>query len=159
MRISKTWAVIAIISLVILGAITYLALTPRGNSMTTQPAAQPTQQTESPPPKQLPAATPGRYIAYNSNQSANTEGRVLLFFYASWCPQCRALDQSITKQGVPNNMTIFKVDYDTSGELKQRYGITLQTTVVEIDQQGELVKKFVAYDDPSLDAVLNDLGR
>jgi thiol-disulfide isomerase/thioredoxin len=99
----------------------------------------------------------GAYIDYQDNVIANTHGTKLLFFHAPWCPQCRDLEADIKAKGVPDGVTIIKVDYDTSQELRQKYGVTLQTTIVKVDDSGKLVEKFVAYDDPSVAAVANKL--
>ena len=74
----------------------------------------------------------------------------MLFFHASWCPQCRALDEELRTQGVPDGLTVIKVDYDSMTELRQRYGVTLQTTVVYIDDAGEMLSSTVIYDEPSV---------
>jgi len=104
---------------------------------------------------------PGSYIAYSPQAFVNDAptNRKVLFFHASWCPQCRAIEQDIYKQGVPSGMTIFKVDYDNSSDLKMKYGITLQTTFVELDSSDNLLQKHVAYNEPTLPAVLEALGQ
>jgi thiol-disulfide isomerase/thioredoxin len=109
--------------------------------------------------RQSPPAseTAGVYIDFEEGIIERTEGTKLLFFHAPWCPQCRMLDADIKAKGVPADVTIIKVDYDTSQSLRQKYGVTLQTTIVHVDDQGELVKKFVAYDDPSLAAVVENV--
>lgn len=99
----------------------------------------------------------GAYIDYEDGVIGRTEGTKLLFFHAPWCPQCRALEADITAEGVPQDVTIIKVDYDTSQSLRQKYGVTLQTTIVRIDDEGGLVRKFVAYDDPSLAAIVENV--
>jgi thiol-disulfide isomerase/thioredoxin len=99
-------------------------------------------------------ATPGRYEDYNEAAFNQTEGRRVLFFHAPWCPQCRALDASIKAGTVPSGVTIFKTDYDSNQELRQKYGVTIQTTLVEVDENGNEVKKYVAYDEPTFDAVM-----
>ncbi len=42
---------------------------------------------------------PGTYEEYSANKiiEKGESGRVLLFFYASWCPSCRSLDKDINK--------------------------------------------------------------
>lgn len=79
---------------------------------------------------------------------------MLLFFHAPWCPQCRSVESDILAQGVPDGLTIIKVDYDSRQDLRQQYGVTLQTTFVEVDADGTELQKHVAYDDPRLDAVV-----
>lgn len=99
----------------------------------------------------------GAYVNYSSSAIAESSGTKLLFFHAQWCPQCRAIEADIKQDGVPAGVTIIKVDYDTNQALRQKYGITLQTTFVRIDDQGNLVEKFVAYDEPTLDSVKKNL--
>lgn len=99
-------------------------------------------------------ATAGAYVEYSDDAIAQAEGRVLLFFHAPWCPQCRSVESDILAQGVPDGVTIIKVDYDSRQDLRQQYGVTLQTTFVEVDADGAEVQKHVAYDDPHLDAVV-----
>lgn len=102
------------------------------------------------PAEQLPT---GAYIQYSDTAVAAAEGQKVLFFHAPWCSQCRSIESGIYDQGVPAGVTIIKVDYDTNQELRKKYGVTIQTTFVKIDDQGELVSKYVAYDEPTFDAV------
>lgn len=105
------------------------------------------------------SATPttGSYIDYNSEAIAQTTGTKILFFHAPWCPQCRALDASIMSGTIPKNVTIIKVDYDSNQKLRSQYGVTIQTTLVRIDDSGKLIRKYVAYDTPSLDALIQNV--
>lgn len=99
----------------------------------------------------------GSYEEYNQEKLAQTTGTKILFFHASWCPQCRALEADIQKSGVPAGTTIFKVDYDNSQDLRKKYGVTLQTTVVKVDDQGNLISKFTPYQKPTLENALSNL--
>ena len=166
----KIWIVIAAIAVVVGAAIAYVVT--RDGDMPyeqntqqeqTSDTGEQTQQTNNTPDSKKQTAAesnqPGKYTDYSAQTVANTSGRKWIFFHAPWCPQCRALEADIQQQGVPNGLTIFKADYDSSVELKQKYGVTLQTTIVEINDQGEETDQFVAYDDPTLEAVLDALGR
>jgi thiol-disulfide isomerase/thioredoxin len=101
--------------------------------------------------------TPGAYVEYSDTAIAQAEGTKLLFFHAPWCPQCRDLEADIEAKGIPDGVTIIKVDYDSNQALRKQYGITLQTTFARINDSGELEEKFVAYDDPRLEPVLENL--
>lgn len=104
------------------------------------------------------AAQPGVFIDYSSEgQVASTDGVRILFFHAPWCPQCRMIEEDINRQGVPDGVTILKVDYDSNQALRQKYDVTLQTTFVEVDANGNEVEKFVAYNEPTFDSVKKNL--
>lgn len=104
----------------------------------------------------------GEYVNFSqeSFDQAKNAHRVL-FFHAPWCPQCRMIDKDIQTAKIPDNVTIFKTDYDSEQSLRQKYGVTLQTTFVAVDENGELLKKYVAYNEPNYvsvkDNLLNDL--
>ncbi|MGW4931290.1 thioredoxin family protein [Agromyces sp. NPDC004153] len=101
-------------------------------------------------PEAPAAPAPGAYVDYTDGAIEATAGQKVLFFHASWCPQCRTLDEELRAQGAPDGLTVFKVDYDSRTDLRQKYGVTLQTTVVFVDDRGELVSSSVLYDDPSV---------
>lgn len=103
------------------------------------------------------SSQPGTYVDYSDSVIAATNGTKILFFHASWCPQCRELDADIKAKTVPNGVTIIKTDYDTNQALRQKYGVTIQTTLVRIDDNGNLVEKYVAYESPTLAAVVANL--
>ncbi len=103
------------------------------------------------------ASQPGVYKEYQEGLVASTDGVTLLFFHAPWCPQCRMIESDIKEQGVPDGVTILKVDYDSNQALRQKYGVTLQTTFVEIDKDGATVEKYVAYNEPTFDSVKANL--
>ncbi len=116
-------------------------------------------------PKEQPAvveATPspkiGSYELFNDAvfQKAQS-GHVVLFFAASWCHTCKALNQDIESHlsAIPGNVTISKVDYDSSTALKQKYGVTYQHVLVEVDAQGNLIKKWAQ--SPTLQDVLAEI--
>jgi thiol-disulfide isomerase/thioredoxin len=157
----KPWLVIGGVVAVIALATLYLLIMhkPAGqNAPANTTADMPTQKTTATEaPVQTPQETPGTYTAYSAEAVAKTAGRKILFFHAPWCPQCRALEQSIQSETIPAKVTIFKVDYDSSTTLRQKYGVTIQTTLVEVDSNGNLIQKYVAYDTPSLDAVVKAL--
>lgn len=117
------------------------------------PAEEQTVAPEDTPTQSIP----GAYKNYSESEVAATKGTKVLFFHAQWCPQCRQLDAEITTGPLPENVTIFKVNYDTSQALRQKYGVTLQTTFVKIDDAGNLVKKYVAYDEPTLAALIRNI--
>lgn len=154
----KSSIIVGAIILVIAAAGTYLALN-RGTEQKIQPVENPTQPQENVTSETpSPVAEAGKYEAYSEEAMAATASKQrLLFFHASWCPQCRELDASIRESSLPANIVILKVDYDSSQALRQKYGVTLQTTVVKIDAEGNKLKSFVAYNEPTFASVEREL--
>jgi len=152
MKTPRVWLVIGGIAVVLGAAIWFAA----NNKQAMPPYPQPGATTTTEP--MAAPTTAGSYISYSPDVFASTTGHRWLFFHAGWCPQCRALEKSIQENGVPDGVTIFKVNYDTENDLKKKYGVTLQTTLVAVDEQGKEIRKFVAYNDPTIQAVRNALG-
>lgn len=160
MKNKRVWLVIAAITVVILGAIVYaVGNKDRMPSYSQQNTFTNTNTTPNNKASSTSDTTSGKYVDYSADAFAQAEGRRWLFFHAGWCPQCRALEKNIQESGVPDGVTIFKVDYDSETSLKKKYGVTLQTTIVETDENGNEIKKFVAYDNPTVGAVVNALGQ
>lgn len=81
----------------------------------------------------------GAYIPYSSNILADTvDTERVLFFHAPWCSVCNFHDGEIEKNGVPEGITVIKVDYDTEEALKEQYGVTVQSTFVWLNEDGSV---------------------
>lgn len=99
------------------------------------------------------SAQAGQYVEYSPELVESTPGDKLLFFHADWCSQCVSLENDIKAGGVPDGVTVFEVDYDSNQDLRQEYGVTIQTTVVKVDDNGDEIDSYVAYEDPTFDNV------
>jgi len=100
----------------------------------------------------------GSYEAYSPEKIARAEmGDVVLFFHASWCPSCRGLNADIEKNisSIPEGLSILKVDYDKELELKKKYGVTYQHTLVQVDKDGNLIKKWSG--SPKLSSIVSEI--
>jgi thioredoxin 1 len=87
----------------------------------------------------------GTYETYAPGKLTQVQtGDVILFFHASWCSSCRSLSADIEKNlsAIPSEVRILKVDYDTESELKKKYSVTNQHTLVQVDATGSMVKKW-----------------
>ena len=98
----------------------------------------------------------GAYLDYTDGVIEETAGPKALFFHATWCPQCRTLDDALLSEGAPAGLTVFKVDFDDRVDLRQQYGVTLQTTIVFVDDDGDAVSSVVLYGDAVSSVVLYD---
>lgn len=91
-----------------------------------------------------PSATvAGTFTDYSADKLAlAADGDVVLFFHASWCPSCRALEGDIQANlsAIPADTHLLKVDYDSATDLRQKYGVTRQHTLVVVDAAGNKIK-------------------
>lgn len=103
---------------------------------------------------------PGIYRAYSPDALSDPGyEQHILFFHASWCPECRAFEQAIESGPIPDGVQILKADYDAENELKERYEVTIQTTFVQVDADGEEIASWVGYGkDRSVETILDELG-
>ncbi len=109
-----------------------------------------------PPPEQqqnetAPISQAGAYADYSQEAvtAAHKNGRkVVLFFYADWCPFCVEADKQFKAKldQIPQGVTVLKTNYDTESALKKKYIITYQHTFVQIDANGNLVSKWAGGD-------------
>ncbi len=85
------------------------------------------------------------------------DGKVILFFKASWCSTCQEVDSDIQAHlgQIPSKLFIFKIDYNNSTELKKKYGVTYQHTFVQVDANGTLIKKWSG--SPTLTAIVAEV--
>ncbi len=105
------------------------------------------------------AMASGAYLTladYQASMAMHAGDKVVYFFHATWCPDCKAADTELTTMPakIPAGVTIVKVDYDTNVALRQKFGVTMQHTYVLLDKDGNAAKKWTA---PQVDTVLADL--
>jgi thioredoxin 1 len=103
----------------------------------------------------------GSYEVYAPDKVALASAThdVVLFFRASWCPTCRAVDADIKTNlsKIPSSLAILDVNYDTASELKKKYGVTYQHTFVQVDTNGNLIKKWS--ESPTLTALVAEVQK
>ncbi len=90
-------------------------------------------------------AQKGSYEIYAKEKLAYAKagGTAVLFFHAPWCPTCRAANKSLADSIIPDGLLVLKIDYDSSLELKKKYGVTSQHTFVQVDAEGNMIKKWL----------------
>lgn len=106
---------------------------------TTEAAASPS---EAEPAEQANASGLG-YVDYSDENLAAASGSTrVVFFHAPWCSVCNFYEGQIEEQGVPSDVTILKVDFDSEDELKSQYGVNVQSTFVLLDGDGNVVESW-----------------
>lgn len=92
-----------------------------------------------------------RYVEYSKAALEQAAiNRRVLYFYANWCPTCRPTDAEFraNTSKIPGDLTVIRVNYndtDTDQEekdLANKYAIIYQHTFVQIDSQGNEIKKW-----------------
>jgi thiol-disulfide isomerase/thioredoxin len=92
-----------------------------------------------------PAATapaPAQVLSFESDAQLGelaAKGTTVVFFYASWCPNCRATVTELNARWneVRPGLTLVIADYDKEQALKARFGVTYQDTFVLLDKTGK----------------------
>lgn len=104
------------------------------------------------------ATATGRYETYKADL-VDDEGysSTILFFYAAWCPECRGYEQAIKASTVPDGIQILRVTYDDEQALRQKYGVTIQSTFVRVNSSGEKQTLWNGYGrEKSLDEIIKN---
>jgi thiol:disulfide interchange protein len=78
------------------------------------------------------ANTSSKYISYSKEIFEKTEGKKILFFHADWCATCKAWKSMIlqNEEELPKETKIFIADFDVETDVKQKYGVTMQSTTL-----------------------------
>ncbi len=110
-----------------------------------------------PTPEPVVVATAGTFTEYDESKLA-ADGTNVLFFHADWCPSCRGLEKDLNANlsEIPENVHILKLDYDTETELKKKYKVIRQHTMVVVDADGNEIKKLTGLTN-TLNQVLSQL--
>lgn len=144
--------VIGIVIVAGLGAFAYFNLSSE-EVMPLDPASEGTQLAGSPESQQDNGMVGGdaqvpqdaRYVEYSQETFAQaSDKKRVLFFYAAWCPTCRPADAEFSEKSsqIPEDVVLFRTDYDTEDALKDKYDITYQHTYVLVDENGNEIEKW-----------------
>jgi thiol-disulfide isomerase/thioredoxin len=114
---------------------------------TSKPAATDAPATAAPQATESAPRAVGSFLSLADYQAAASDysgTKVVLFFNASWCSTCKIARDNFqaSLDEIPGDMTIVEVDFDDSQDLRTTYGVTIQHTFVQIDDNGEGLKKW-----------------
>lgn len=141
----NTWGIVGIVAIMVLAGGIYASISNKDEAMMEKSGDTIIKDEPSMMDKGDTMMKTGSYESYSPDKLARAEnGKVVLFFRASWCPTCRALDANIRSNlgAIPEGVTILDVDYDNSTPLKQKYGVTYQHTLVQVDASGSQIAKW-----------------
>ena len=104
----------------------------------------PSEKMEAEAPADLEVAAYGTLADYSADTLAELKGSapVALFFHAEWCATCLGIEADLEENvsNLPKGTTILTADYDKETELKKEYGVTMQSTLVFLDSDGNAVE-------------------
>jgi thiol-disulfide isomerase/thioredoxin len=88
------------------------------------------------------AAPASQVLSYEGDAQLSelaAKGTTVVFFYAAWCPNCRATVTELNARWdeVNPGLTLVIADYDKEQALKARFGVTYQDTFVLLDKDGK----------------------
>ncbi len=92
-----------------------------------------------------PAVQPFDQAAFDAAQKAGRP--ILVWVHAPWCPVCREQAKTIaqvTAQAPFAKMVVFRIDYDTQKPLWQKFGATMQSTLIAFHGKRETAR--IAHD-------------
>ena len=117
-----------------------------------------TAEPTSPTPAPQPVVSAGRYEDYSASLVDDAGySTTILFFYAPWCPECRAYDQAIRAGTMPAGVQILRASYDDEQALRQKHGVTIQSTFVRVNSAGDKQVLWNGYGkSKSLDAIIEN---
>lgn len=74
------------------------------------------------------------YTPVVMQQELDSGKKVVLFFYADWCPECRQAEKvfQTKSDAIPENVTVLKVIFRADTELEKKYGILSRHTFVQV---------------------------
>lgn len=93
--------------------------------------------------------------AFDAAQAAGKP--ILVWVHAPWCPVCRAQEKTITRlMAGPgfHDLQVFRIDYDTQKPLWQRFGATMQSTLIGFHGKRETGRIAHETDDGKVSAVI-----
>jgi len=86
-----------------------------------------------------------RYVQYSSEKfNSYSDKKRVYFFHAAWCPTCKVANEEFNADSnlIPEDVVLFKTDYDSEQALKKKFGITYQHTFVYVNEKGDEITKW-----------------
>ena len=83
------------------------------------------------PAHAAPTVKPFNQAAFDAAQKAGKP--ILVWVHAPWCPVCRQQAKTIERviaEPAYRDMQVFRIDYDTHKPLWQKFGATMQSTLI-----------------------------
>ena len=103
-----------------------------------------------------PAIRPFDQAAFDAAQRAGKP--IVVWVHAPWCPVCRQQAKTIARLSAEpayRNLQVFRIDYDTQKPLWQKFGATMQSTMIAFHGRRETGRIAHDTDDARVSAVIH----
>lgn len=84
---------------------------------------------------------------------------ILLDFHAKWCSICKKqtkIFKKLSEEGAYKNIHLLKIDYDQSTELKKKYNVFKQSTLILLKGDQEIDRVIAATDEFRIKMLLDE---
>lgn len=70
----------------------------------------------------------------------------VLYFHADWCSVCQGMEAALNEDLInyPDGTKILKVNFDNDFEMREKYQVVMQSTMILVNSEGEVEKRLVA---------------
>jgi thioredoxin 1 len=106
-------------------------------------------------PAQAADIRPFTAATFQAAQAHNSPA--VLFVHASWCPICRAQEETIKallKTAKYKNVQVLRIDFDTEKSVWSKFGVTRQSTLIGYHGRRETGRLEYQTDPAKVEAVL-----
>lgn len=103
----------------------------------------------------------GQVVEYSAAALAESDtDKNLLFFHAAWCTVCNSVERNLDVASIPDDLTIFKVNYDSDeGQaLAEKHKIPVQFSMVQVDTAGNELTQWVSQFNDGINEITEQLA-
>lgn len=69
-----------------------------------------------------------------------------LYFKANWCLNCKLLEDELKEKGFPDGIDIYEVDFDQAKDLREKYSVNNQHTLILLNDKEEEIWRDMSWD-------------
>lgn len=147
----------AIVPIVTVVAVVGLLVAISSGGDTTTPLATTTGSHSAPGEATTVSTSPIVDFSTDELAAAPDDQKNLLFFHAEWCTICKSIERNIDAGSLPDDITVFRVDYDNDIELLEKYDVNFQSAFVQIDKDGNEITSWQGQFGDDIDDILENV--
>ncbi len=99
----------------------------------------------------------GQFVEYSQSAfDSDTNSKKVLFFHQKSCSVCKQIETNMKAGVMPEGVSLYLVPMETETALVEKYSVNLQTTFIEVDDEGNQLQEWNWLSKPS--AGVDDLA-